>query len=185
MRINRGDRHAGVDALRLRSYFRRYSANVNIQTAMEVFSMTEQQAQKMLDGLLKLEMISPCKSQHDKKIVCYETTITGNGLRIAKASAPVKRATAERILQELLERVNIVNERQDLAYRVASVVVFGSLLSEAAHVEVGRGLKRPEKIQTRSSQAFLRAILLRNMVFNCFAAIFEAKNDQWRACSAL
>jgi predicted nucleotidyltransferase len=38
------------------------------------------------------------------------------------------------VLQELLERVRIVNKRAELAYRVVSVVVFGSYLSRAERI---------------------------------------------------
>jgi hypothetical protein len=134
MRLDRGDRIAGVDGLRLRNYFRRYSENVNCRTLMAEFSMSKRRAQDMLDALLKLEMISPCEFQHDKKMVCYETTILGNALGMAKAGRSVKRASAGAVLRELLDRVKAVNDRQDLAYRVESVVVFGSYLSEAKRV---------------------------------------------------
>lgn len=134
MRLNRGDRIAGVDGLRLRNYFRSYSENVNYRTLMQEFSMSKRRAQGVLDALLKLEMISPCEFQHDKKMVCYETTIRGNALGMAKASKPVTRASAGSVLRGLLSRVKAVNDRQDLAYKVESVVVFGSYLSEAKRV---------------------------------------------------
>lgn len=49
------------------------------------------------------------------------------------------------VLRELLARVKAVNARQDLAYRVESVVVFGSYLSKAKRVndlDVAVELKR-------------------------------------------
>jgi predicted nucleotidyltransferase len=134
MRLNRGDRIAGVDGLRLRNYFRRYSENVNCRTLMEEFSMSKRRAQDVLDALLKLKMISPFEFQHGKKMVRYETTILGNALGMAKAGRSVKRASAGTVLRELLDRVKAINDRQDLAYRVESVVVFGSYLSKAKRV---------------------------------------------------
>jgi hypothetical protein len=134
MRLNRGDRIAGVDGLRLRNYFRRNSENVNCRTLMEEFSMSKRRAQNVLDALRKLKMISPCEFQHDNKMVCYETTILGNALGMAKAGRPVKRASAGTVLWKLLDRVKAVNVRQDLAYRVESVVIFGSYLSGAKRV---------------------------------------------------
>src|ERR1700751_2791170 len=91
MRLNRGDRIAGVDGLCLRNYFRRYSENVNYRTLMEEFSMTKRHAQEVLDALLKLKMVSPSEFQHDKNMVSYETTIRGNALGMAKAGKPLKR----------------------------------------------------------------------------------------------
>ncbi len=96
--------------------------------------MSKRRAQEVLGALLKLEMISRCEFQPDKKMVCYETTIRGNALGMAKASKPVKRASAGTVLRELLDRVKAINNRQNLPYRVESVVVFGSYLSEAKRV---------------------------------------------------
>jgi hypothetical protein len=132
MRLNRGDRIAGVDGLRLRRYFQRYgSEQMNYVTVMKEFSITKRQAEKMLADLLEVEMISRCEFQHDKKLVYYQTTIKGNALGMAKAGKPVKRASADDVLREFLDRVRAVNGRQELAHSVESVVVFGSYLSEA------------------------------------------------------
>jgi hypothetical protein len=132
MRLNRGDRIAGVDGLQLRKYFRRFgSEQVNCATVMEEFSVTKRQAEKIVAELLKLEMISRCEFQHDKEMVSYETTVKGNALGMAKAGKPVTRASAEEVLRVFLDRVRVVNGRQELAHSVESVVVFGSYLSEA------------------------------------------------------
>jgi hypothetical protein len=96
MRLNRGDRIAGVDALRLRRYFQRFgSEQVTSATVAEEFSVTKRQAERILAELLKLEMIRRCEFQHDKKMVCYQTTIKGNALGMAKAGKPVTRASAD------------------------------------------------------------------------------------------
>lgn len=131
MRINRGDQIAGIDALRLRDYFRRYGDNVNRRTLAREVSLTKGQAQRVLDELLKLKMVELSELQPDKEMLSYETTIQGNALGMAKASKPVKRESAQSVLSELMERVKTVNERQELAYRVESLVVFGSYLSDA------------------------------------------------------
>jgi hypothetical protein len=67
MRLNRGDRIAGVDGLQLRRYFQRFgSEQVNYATVMDELSVTKRQAEKLATELLKLEMISRCEFQHDK-----------------------------------------------------------------------------------------------------------------------
>lgn len=98
---------------------------------MDELSVTKRQAEKFLTELLKLEMISRCEFQHDKKMVSYQTTIRGNALGMAKAGKPVTRASAEEVLRKFLDRVRVVNGRQELAHSVESVVVFGSYLSDA------------------------------------------------------
>jgi predicted nucleotidyltransferase len=132
MRLNRGDRIAGVDGVQLRNYFRRFgSAYVNYATVMKEFSVTRREAQNILEELLKLEMICLCELQGKGEMVSYQTTMKGNALGMAKASRPITRASAERVLGELVDRVLAVNDRSELAYRVESVIVFGSYLSRA------------------------------------------------------
>jgi hypothetical protein len=132
MRLNRGDRIAGVDVLRLRRYFQRFgSEQVNYATVAEEFSVTKRQAETILAELRKVEMISQCEFQHDKKMVSYRTTIKGNALGMAKAGKTVTRASGDEVLREFLDRVRAVNGRQELAYSVESAVVFGSYLSDA------------------------------------------------------
>jgi len=131
MRLDRGDRIAGLDGLQLRDYFRRFgSAYVNCATVVKEFSVTRRKAQNILEELLKLDMICLCELQGKGEMVSYETTMKGNALGMAKASRPITRASAERVLRELLGRVLAVNDRPELAYRVESVVVFGSYLSK-------------------------------------------------------
>lgn len=131
MRIKRGDAIAGIDALQVRKYFRRYGSGfVNYFTAMEAFSITKRKAEKQIADFVKLELISKCEFQPEKDITYYETTIRGNALGMAKAGKPVSRGSADRVLREFLERVRSVNDRPELAHRVESVVVFGSYLSD-------------------------------------------------------
>jgi hypothetical protein len=132
MRLNRGYRIAGVDGLQLRDYFRRFGSEyVNYATVMKEFSVTRREAQNILEELLKLEMICLCELQGKGEMVSYQTTMKGNALGMAKAGRPLTRASAERVLGELVDRVLAVNDRSELAYRVESVVVFGSFLSKA------------------------------------------------------
>jgi hypothetical protein len=64
MRLNRGDRIAGVYGLQLRKYFRRFGSEyVNYATVMKEFSVTRREAEKILEELLKLEMICLCELQ--------------------------------------------------------------------------------------------------------------------------
>ncbi len=79
---------------------------MNYATVAEEFSATKRQAEKILAELLKLEMISRCEFQYHKKMVCYQTTIKGNALGMAKAGKPVTRASADEVLREFLDRVS-------------------------------------------------------------------------------
>lgn len=62
----------------------------------------------------------------------YTVTETEKGRRlgVTRANPPITRAKADLLLAELLERVKKVNSNSDLVYKVESVKVFGSYLSE-------------------------------------------------------
>ena len=64
----------------------------------------------------------------------YELTDEGTRFAQASAAAPLRRATAERKLREFMARVEQVNQSNDYAYRIARVVLFGSYLTDAKHV---------------------------------------------------
>jgi hypothetical protein len=103
---------------------------VSYFTAREEFSITKRKAERLITELVKLELVRKSEFQPGKNIVRYETTIQGNALALAKAGNPVSRASADRVLQEFLDRVKRVNEQSELAYNVESVVVFGSYLTD-------------------------------------------------------
>jgi hypothetical protein len=62
--------------------------------------------------------------------VHWEVTIQGRALAMAKAGAPIKRRTADRLVAEFLQRVEQVNASKIYAYRVARVVAFGSYVTD-------------------------------------------------------
>lgn len=64
----------------------------------------------------------------------YALTLEGGALRNASAGRRFRRATAERHLAQLLERVEQANASDELLYRVGKVLLFGSMLGDAAMV---------------------------------------------------
>jgi predicted nucleotidyltransferase len=60
----------------------------------------------------------------------WSLTTKGYALANAKASQPIRRATAERALKAFMERVQEVNTNEYYLYRVTRVVLFGSYLSD-------------------------------------------------------
>jgi predicted nucleotidyltransferase len=180
LRISRGDVIAGLNALDLRKYFRAYGDGaVSSATAREEFSITKRKAVRLIAELVKLELVRKSEFQPEKNIVRYETTIQGNALALAKAGKPVSRATADRVLQEFLDRVKRVNEQSELAYSVESVVVFGSYLTDRTKLndlDIGVELTRrgkekatDEKLQKeRIARAFACGRRFGNLVEELF-----------------
>jgi predicted nucleotidyltransferase len=64
----------------------------------------------------------------------YELTTKGNALAQASAAKPISRQTAEKKLQEFMERVEQINRNEEYAFKVGRVALFGSLLSDAPDV---------------------------------------------------
>jgi predicted nucleotidyltransferase len=135
MRIRRDDVIAGMDALKIREYLRNYrDCRITYVTAMQTFSISKRKAEELIEGLVKLRLISKCDSRVEENTEHYETTIGGNALAMAKAGRPVSRVSAERILREFLITVRLANERSELAFSIESVVVFGSYLTDRTHL---------------------------------------------------
>lgn len=62
MRLNRGDRIAGVDGLQLRRYFQRFgSEQVNYATVMDELSVTKRQAEKAPHRVAKTRNDQPVR----------------------------------------------------------------------------------------------------------------------------
>jgi predicted nucleotidyltransferase len=60
----------------------------------------------------------------------WQTTIKGNALAHATARKPITRQTADRVVQEFLNRVKKINACDDYVYRIRQVILFGSYLSD-------------------------------------------------------
>ena len=59
----------------------------------------------------------------------WTVTLKGSRLSLASAAKSVKRETAEKRLQEFMDRVEKVNNDKYFLYKVSKVVIFGSFLS--------------------------------------------------------
>ncbi|WEG13435.1 hypothetical protein PU629_03440 [Pullulanibacillus sp. KACC 23026] len=125
MRINKEDILAGFPILEMRDLFRSFGQGViNIQTVALKLNVTLDEAEEVMKCLERQGYIE--KEGDDR----WDKTIKGNALTNAKAGPGFSRKTAERKLNDFLERVKKVNE-SNFAYKVETVAVFGSYLTEA------------------------------------------------------
>src|SRR6202040_1074203 len=70
----------------------------------------------------------------DRKNRTWELTSSGIQLRAANATKPLHRVTADRLLSDLLERIELVNADDHYLARVTKAVVFGSYLSTSSRL---------------------------------------------------
>lgn len=64
----------------------------------------------------------------------WNNTEKGNALANASAAKPIKRATADKLYQQFLERVKLINAADEYAYKIKKVILFGSYLGDSSDV---------------------------------------------------
>ncbi len=141
MRIRSTDVLFGLAVLDLRRLLKRVDAwdNFDVETLREVAPMSRNAAKRLLADLGTAGYVEPAMAR-DRRAPVWKLTIQGRALSMASAARPIRRATADRLLREFLDRVDAVNADAGLGYRVTEVVVFGSYLgsdSTLGDVDVG------------------------------------------------
>jgi hypothetical protein len=135
MRIAKDELVAGYPALTVRTFLRRYrSFPISAPAAAQELDTDEHQAGKFLSGLKTLGLIEPAAAPLPDNQAAYEITIKGNAFANASASKPIRRSTAELALRQFMDRLDRLNSSRDYVYRVASVVLFGSMLSPVEYL---------------------------------------------------
>jgi predicted nucleotidyltransferase len=150
MNVKAGDELAGFPAIELREFFRKFRGGaIGVDGTAYYLGIGIRKAKKLLtdfenEGYLK----SKISLYGRKKKTWWEQTPKGAGLRMASAAKPIKRAAADRLLSQLLERVEEVNESPDYLYKVVKVVLFGSYLDESrltlSDIDIAVELERKE-----------------------------------------
>jgi len=130
MRIVSDQLIAGYPAIEVRDFVKRYRFTGFFTEAAEFdLTLRPKDAAVFLNKMVKLGFVMGTGKSNGRR--SFE--VTSNGLALANASAalPIHRRTAERVLAQFLERVHRVNNTQAYAYRVETVVLFGSMLTES------------------------------------------------------
>jgi hypothetical protein len=84
---------------------------------------------KLGSKMVALELIEPTTPFNQEP--AFEVSDRGLSFANATAAKPIYRETAERVLKEFIDRVDAVNISKEYAFRVRSIVLFGSILSSA------------------------------------------------------
>src|SRR6266542_4353753 len=130
MRLKKGGKIAGVPVMKVRDALRRCGGPDHLFTTeaiAEKCGVSADVAAQVVSALEREGHIKPAK--HGDGPGWWETTLKGNALRLA-STRTLKRATAARMLGELLERAKFVNSNEsEFAYKVKRIRVFGSYLT--------------------------------------------------------
>lgn len=131
MRIERNQMIAGIPAKDVRRFMRAAAGFIiRVRTVTEVLGCSERRALELLKNLHKEGLLAP-------KDDFWEATERGYALTMATAAHPLRRATAERLIAELMARTRTLNADNSWPYRIGKVVVFGSYV---------RGVARPNDV---------------------------------------
>lgn len=133
MLIRKGQLIAGLPAFQARALMRRMGDDgLSPREIAATLKLVESDARVVIERLEQTGHIerdnSPDDSIDDE---IWLATSKGRRLSLATGARPLKRATAERVLRGLLDRVAVMNESDRYAFVVTEVYVFGSYLTDA------------------------------------------------------
>lgn len=117
----------GISVTTIRGLFRRAGLDgvITAVFACRTLRVAEPKAKSLLQALARAGFLTP---ESDGR---WRLTKDGIRLRGASAAKPLRRQTAERLLDELLERIRTLNDDPRFLARVEKAIVFGSYLSGA------------------------------------------------------
>jgi predicted nucleotidyltransferase len=131
MQITKDQLIAGQPALRVRSFVRTYRIlSFSTSEFEKVLNLSPREALNFAHEMVNLGFLTPSTNRSLDGKAVYQVGDQGHMLAIASAAKPISRKTANRVLREFIERVELVNASNEYAYRVESVVLFGSILSD-------------------------------------------------------
>jgi predicted nucleotidyltransferase len=132
MRITTGQKIAGYPAVQIRELMRKTVAgSITLERVRMVVGCSGSGAASVLNSLQEDGFVESVRGGR------LELSTKGRALAMATAAPPLRRATASRLVADLIERARALNADESWAYRVGTVVVFGSYV---------RGVDRPSDV---------------------------------------
>jgi hypothetical protein len=120
MRIDKGQKIVGHPALKIRRIIREAARHhLTPQRAQEILCCSDSSARKVIRDLEAEGFMESVKGR-------LEVSIKGNALAMARTAAPLRCQTAERLIADVVNRAHSVNRDEKWAYRVMTLVLFGS-----------------------------------------------------------
>jgi hypothetical protein len=131
MRISSDQKIAGHPAIRVRELMRRAAGGrIRLWDVCQILQCSDTAAARVIKYLEKDGLIVSVEGS-------MEPSTKGNALAMATAAPPLRRATASRLVADLIKRTRDLNADDTWAYRVRRIVVFGSYV---------RGSERPNDV---------------------------------------
>jgi len=130
MQVGRDETIAEVRLMKVRDFLRwAGDCSVQFDAIKERFGCDEARAEQIGEALIDAGYLEDDPNE-TKPGKWYVVGALGRQLSNAKFVRRITRPEAETLVAELLERVKLVNERDELTHRVTEVRVFGSYLGD-------------------------------------------------------
>ena len=128
MRITLSQKIAGYPAGQIRQLMREtVGRSITLRYVREILQCSDSAAIQVLNRLQEQGFVEPIQDH-------LEPSTKGSALAMATAAAPLRRETAERLIEDVIERARSINEDDKWSYRIGKLVVFGSFLRGAEHL---------------------------------------------------
>lgn len=166
MRIDKTQKVAGYPLLRIRDFLKKHE-QFSYRSVTGFFEVEAEEANKIIESLLNDGYIQPVPDERrlgwDKTTVPFEHTPRGRSLSLARATSPMSREKAEKLLADFMSRVNTINSSDEYLYKIKKVLVFGSYLRKEVtelgdlDLAVEFAPAYPKPIQVQKEQALVKA----------------------------
>ena len=131
MRVSKNDTICGLTAPAARQLMRAYYDDRPVEVACDVLGVSQNAARDQMRMFEAAGYVEPRRIGHSASDEWWVTTVKGNALANASFGKPVSRATATRLLGQVIERARAYNADPARLLTVTEIVVFGSYLDPA------------------------------------------------------
>lgn len=137
MQVSKNDTIAGLPLIKIRDFLRNYpqERSITAASAEADLGLTSTEAEAVLRAIAEAGFIEPKhEAQKGGAEPRYSLTVLGSRLCVARFVKRIARSKADALVAQMLERVNEINGRDELVFRVKRVRAFGSYASDAPEV---------------------------------------------------
>jgi hypothetical protein len=131
MRVSKSDEICGVSATAARQLMRAYYDDRTVEVACDVLGLGRDAASKRMRAFEEAGFLERSQRVSSTGDDWWATTIRGNALAQASFGKPISRATANRLLTQVIGRARGYNADPARLLTVAQIAVFGSYLDPA------------------------------------------------------
>ncbi len=131
MRVSKSDTICGLAAPAARQLMRAYYDDRPVEVACDVLGVNQDAAQDQMRAFEAAGYVERSGLAHVRGD-WWATTVKGNALANASFGKPISRATAARLLGQVIDRARAYNADPSRLLTVTEIVAFGSYLDPAA-----------------------------------------------------